>query len=122
MNSPHALMDFLSADQKWPASRDVSSQQEVLHEDEVVVAELGEGLWKGQTADSSFAVELQASVLRTLDCYCRKAGSSETGGILIGRYSDDPSPAIVLEATPPPSSLSWADWQEKAAPGRREPS
>lgn len=59
--------------------------------------------WKGRTEDGSFAVELQSSVLGALDRYCRDAGSVETGGILVGRYSDDLTLAIVREATPPPT-------------------
>ncbi|MFZ5894683.1 MAG: Mov34/MPN/PAD-1 family protein [Myxococcota bacterium] len=58
--------------------------------------------WRGKTEDSIFAVELEASVLGTLDRYCCDAGSFETGGILLGRYSEDRSVAIVSEATPPP--------------------
>lgn len=59
--------------------------------------------WLGKTIDGRFALEIEASVVGTLDRYCLSAGSSETGGILVGRYSDDLSLAIVLEATPPPS-------------------
>jgi len=76
--------------------------------------------WKGQTVDGTFAVVLQAPVLRDLDCHCRKAGSSETGGILIGRYSDDLSVAIVLEATPPPpDSRRGRSWFVRGANGLR---
>lgn len=57
--------------------------------------------WRGRTGDGTFAVELQASVLGALDRFCRDAGSVETGGILVGRYSDDLALAIVREATPP---------------------
>jgi integrative and conjugative element protein (TIGR02256 family) len=59
--------------------------------------------WKGQTEDGTFAVEFQAPVLDALERYCRDAGSVETGGILVGRYSDDLAIAIVREATPPPT-------------------
>jgi integrative and conjugative element protein (TIGR02256 family) len=59
--------------------------------------------WKGQTADGTFAAEFLASVINDLDRYCGEAGLSETGGILIGRYSDDLACAIVREATPPPA-------------------
>jgi integrative and conjugative element protein (TIGR02256 family) len=59
--------------------------------------------WKGRTADGTLALELQASVLETLDRYCRDAATVETGGILIGRHSDDLAIAIVHEATPPPT-------------------
>ena len=48
-------------------------------------------------------MEFHASVLSALDRYCRDAGSVETGGILVGRYSDDLALAIVREATPPPT-------------------
>lgn len=58
--------------------------------------------WMGRSDDGTFAVELQSDVLCALDRYCRDAGSVETGGILVGRYSDDLSRAIVREATPPP--------------------
>ncbi|NVJ07789.1 Mov34/MPN/PAD-1 family protein [Myxococcus sp. AM001] len=58
--------------------------------------------WSGKTADGTFAVQVQAPVLSALDRLCREAGASETGGILIGRYSDDLSIASVREATPPP--------------------
>lgn len=60
-------------------------------------------VWRGQTEDGAFAVELPATVLRELDCYCRDAGSVETGGILMGRHSDDLLLAIVCEGTPPPT-------------------
>jgi integrative and conjugative element protein (TIGR02256 family) len=67
--------------------------------------------WKGRTEDGAFAVELQPSVLAAVDQYCCDAGPKETGGILIGRYSDDLALAIVREATPPPTdskrSHSW---------------
>ncbi|ADO70219.1 Mov34/MPN/PAD-1 family protein [Stigmatella aurantiaca] len=58
--------------------------------------------WSGKTADGTFAVQIQAPVLGALDRLCREAGAFETGGILIGRYSDDLAVAIVREATPPP--------------------
>lgn len=58
--------------------------------------------WQGQTADCEFAVELQGSVLKALDQYCSDAGSLETGGILIGYYTNGSLLAIIREATPPP--------------------
>jgi integrative and conjugative element protein (TIGR02256 family) len=77
--------------------------------------------WKGKTVDGAFAVELQASVLSGLDRYCRDAGSSETGGILVGRYSDDLSLAIVREATPPPTdSKRGHAWFVRGVNGLRE--
>jgi integrative and conjugative element protein (TIGR02256 family) len=77
--------------------------------------------WKGRTDDGTFAVELQASVLGALDRYCGDAGSAETGGILIGRYSDDLALAIVREATPPPTdSERGRSWFVRGVRGLRE--
>ncbi len=77
--------------------------------------------WEGQTVDGTFAVEFQATVLRTLEHHCREAGSSETGGILIGRYSGDLSLAVVLEATPPPSdSRRGRSWFVRGVNGLRD--
>lgn len=77
--------------------------------------------WRGKTEDGTFAVELQATVLGALDRYCRDAGSVETGGILIGRYSDDLALAIVREATPPPTdSKRGRSWFVRGMSGLRE--
>lgn len=77
--------------------------------------------WRGKTVDGTFAVEFQASVLSALERYCRDAGSSETGGILVGRYSDDLSLAIVREATPPPAdSKRGRSWFVRGVNGLRE--
>jgi len=78
-------------------------------------------VWKGKTRDSTFAVEFQGSVLSALDRYCRDSGSSETGGILIGRYSDDLTLAIVREATPPPTdSRRGRSWFVRGVNGLRD--
>ncbi len=77
--------------------------------------------WKGRTEDGTFAVELQASVLGALDRYCRDAGSVETGGILIGRYSEDLTIALVQEATPPPADSKRGNtWFVRGVNGLRE--
>ena len=77
--------------------------------------------WRGKTVDGKFAAEIQASVLKELDRQCREAGSSETGGILVGRYSDDLSLAIVREATPPPTDSRKARfWFVRGVHGLRD--
>lgn len=77
--------------------------------------------WSGKTEDGRFSIEVQASVLSALDRYCRNAGSSETGGILVGRYSDDLSLAIVCEATPPPpDSKRGRSWFVRGVSGLRD--
>jgi len=77
--------------------------------------------WMGKTEDSTFAVEFQGSVLSALDRYCRDAGLSETGGILVGCYSDGLSLAIVREATPPPmDSKRGRSWFVRGVNGLRD--
>jgi len=66
--------------------------------------------WNGRTADGAFSAHVQASVLSALDDLCGEAGRLETGGILIGRYSDDLAVAIVCEATPPPPDSRRGRW------------
>ncbi|WP_437999684.1 Mov34/MPN/PAD-1 family protein [Sorangium sp. So ce185] len=77
--------------------------------------------WRAQTVDGSYAVLLQAPVLRDLDRFCSEAGASETGGILIGRYSDDLAVAVVREATPPPAdSRRGRSWFVRGVSGLRD--
>jgi hypothetical protein len=77
--------------------------------------------WRGQTEDGTFAVEIHASLLLDLDRYCHDAGSIETGGILIGRYSEDLALAIVREATlPPKDSKRGRSWFVRGVNGLRE--
>lgn len=77
--------------------------------------------WRGKTEDGTFAVEIQSSVLSALERYCRGAGLSETGGILVGRYSEDLSLAIVCEATPPPTdSRRGRAWFVRGVNGLRD--
>lgn len=77
--------------------------------------------WKGTTEDGTFSAEFEAPVLGALDRYCRNAGSSETGGILVGRYSNDLSLAIVREATPPPAdSKRGRSWFVRGVSGLRD--
>lgn len=77
--------------------------------------------WQGKTVTSSFAVEIQAPALRALDRLCRDAGTTETGGILIGRYSDDLAVAIVYQATPPPAdSRRGRSWFVRGVSGLRD--
>jgi integrative and conjugative element protein (TIGR02256 family) len=77
--------------------------------------------WRGSTEDGRFAVELPASVRSALDGFCAESGAVETGGILVGRYSDDLIRALVCEATPPPSdSKRGRSWFIRGVSGLRE--
>lgn len=77
--------------------------------------------WRGRTEDGTYAIEIHPSVLLNIDQYCHNAGSVETGGILIGRYSEDLALAIVLEATlPPTDSKRGRSWFVRGVNGLRE--
>lgn len=77
--------------------------------------------WKGSTEDGTYSVELHPAVLGALDRYCRDAGLVETGGILIGCYSDDLALALVREATPPPiDSKRGRSWFVRGVSGLNE--
>jgi len=67
--------------------------------------------WLGRTFDGKYGLLIEEHVLVELDRMCLEAGTFETGGVLVGRYSEDLAVAIVREATPPPSDsqrgMSW---------------
>lgn len=54
-------------------------------------------------ANADFTVSLCSSSLQQVIDECIRAGTNETGGILIGSYSEDSSTAIIVEATARPS-------------------
>jgi len=77
--------------------------------------------WSGRTRDGTYGLLIEEKVLRTLDHMCRDAGTVETGGVLVGRYSDDLAVAIVREATPPPlDSRRGASWFRRGVAGLRD--
>lgn len=58
-----------------------------------------------RSAERQFAVSLSDGVIAEMARICLKSHESETGGILIGRYSDDHAVAIVEQVSgPPPDS------------------
>lgn len=62
--------------------------------------------WVGKTKNGEFSVQLNKPIFKVLNYLCFRARDNETGGILIGRYSDDLTTAIVEEVTgPPPDSV-----------------
>lgn len=65
-----------------------------------------------------FEVSVEDAALRAMEVACKRAGSMETGGILIGRLADDGRLALVCEATskPPDSSAGWA-WFRRGSEG-----
>ena len=58
-----------------------------------------------QSADGKFGLSVPEDVVKELLKYCQDAEDVETGGIIIGRYSDDQVTAVVDRVTgPPPDS------------------
>ena len=55
------------------------------------------------STDGHFGARLEGAALRAILDWCRKSGKSETGGILVGRYSDDRRLATITAASAPPS-------------------
>jgi len=57
-------------------------------------------IWK--SANGIFRVELPSSVLAKMIEITDTAQDIETGGILVGKYIEENSTALIIDATPPP--------------------
>jgi hypothetical protein len=67
--------------------------------------------WTGRTSTSQYGLVIGDRVRQQLDQFCRSAGAIETGGILIGHYTNDLSVATITEATPAPAdSRGGSSW------------
>lgn len=76
--------------------------------------------WSGRTMDGLFGVVIDGAQLLAMHGMCSAAGGVETGGILIGRYSDDGAVAHVTEVTPAPAdSTRGATWFVRGVAGLR---
>src|SRR4051812_25352806 len=61
-----------------------------------------------RSTDGRFAVTVPAGAATALLAHARRAGSFETGGVLIGNYNEALTEAIVTELLGPPSdSRAW---------------
>ena len=56
-----------------------------------------------RTDDGRFSAIISPAIIDRLLQLCREAGTVETGGILVGRYTPNHNTAIVTEASGPPS-------------------
>lgn len=66
------------------------------------------------SADGTTAVSIDNGAAADILEHCRKAGRAETGGILIGRYSELGDRAVVIEASGPPRDsrrFAFAFWR-----------
>lgn len=67
-----------------------------------------------------YALRINIESLRQIELECHRAGSVETGGILIGYYTGDELMAIVTEALPPPKdSIQCSRWFRRGVDGLR---
>lgn len=72
------------------------------------------------SSDRRFGVMLTQTIITDLQYQCTKAGNKETGGIMIGRYSESLKGAVVSSITgPPPDSKAGKTWFERGVIGLR---
>lgn len=75
----------------------------------------------GQTADGAYKLVIEDAPLAAIDRMCASAKGKETGGILIGRYTNDYSTATIMEASEPPQdSRTGATWFNRGVAGLRQ--
>ncbi len=70
-------------------------------------------VWKSSPPAPSYRAVVPDSVIAEMAGYCAKARKRETGGILIGHYSDDHQTAFVREITDKPrdSAFTWLSFR-----------
>lgn len=74
--------------------------------------------WRGATTGAEFEIMIEDSAVLEIDRLCGLAHPQETGGILIGKYSNDRTTAIVMEATAPPvDSKRGRSWFRRGVDG-----
>lgn len=73
------------------------------------------------TPCQNYALRLTAESWQQINLECSRAGAIETGGILVGHYTNNASTALVTEALPPPKdSTSDRNWFHRGLTGLRE--
>lgn len=74
-----------------------------------------------RTPDRRFGLALSKERLSEILAFCRSAGERETGGLLIGRYSDLRDRAIVSQVTGPArDSTSGRTWFHRGVAGLQD--
>lgn len=69
-----------------------------------------------KSADDKFSVAITDIILSNIHQECKKAENKETGGILIGKYSEDRNTAIISKITGPPTGSKLGRCTFKRAP------
>jgi len=79
-------------------------------------SEKGRQRWT--TRCGGFALVINLKPQRQIDRECSRADQQETGGVLIGHYTEDESTAIVTEASGPPRDSSYGpSWFHRGVAG-----
>jgi hypothetical protein len=79
-----------------------------------------DGSLGGMTESGEFILSFQKKPWANINRICENAGNMETGGILIGYYSEDGTTAIVTETTGPPRDSSYGPtWFRRGFAGLR---
>ena len=82
------------------------------------IANRGRSDYIGLTADRRFGMRVPVEILRQVTNWCEQASACETGGLLIGRYTEDHTFAEVTEALPAPvDSKSGPTWLVRGIKG-----
>lgn len=72
------------------------------------------------TPCQGYALRIAAESWRQIDIECNRSGAIETGGILVGHYTNGQSTAFVTEALPPPTdSARGTSWFYRGMAGLR---
>ena len=72
------------------------------------------------TPCQSYSLRIAAESYRLIERECSRSGSLETGGILVGHYTNDNSTAVVTEVLPPPcDSSQGTSWFHRGVAGLR---
>jgi hypothetical protein len=72
------------------------------------------------TTCRKYSLQVTASSWQQIDHESFRSGAIETGGILVGHYTNDKSTAVVTEALPPPKdSMSGRSWFHRGISGLR---
>ena len=73
------------------------------------------------SSDQKFSISIQQAIVIELERICTDAVSKETGGVLIGHYSENLNTALITSITgPPPDSRAGKTWFHRGIEGLRD--
>lgn len=73
------------------------------------------------TKNGIYLLQILADAWKGLEIECAKAENTETGGIIIGYYSDDSTTAVITEfSQPPKDSILRSHWFVRGVNGLRD--